>query len=335
MSDSELTDPSPPQAQGTVGAQDAPVEDISWQEAPRIIASGACIGTADLVPGVSGGTMAVALGIYRQLLAAITSVGPRALRLLLKGQLRQLLEVVHVRFIASLGIGIGIALAIMGKGLHLHELVSTSPKPLYAAFFGLVVGSTVLLARTVSRWDLSSGALALAGAVLGVVVVSLVPTQTPETPAFVFLSGAIAICAMILPGISGSFILLILGKYEYVVNGVLHAELSVLLPFAAGAALGLAAFSRVLGKALDRHHNAVVAGLSGLLVGSLWRIWPYQQLEHAVIRGKSRVIQAEPYLPANFELWVFGLMLGGFVLVLGIEWLARRRTQEQAEARPA
>lgn len=335
MSDSEPSEATPSQARSRAQASpEVPIQDISWRDAPRIIASGACVGTADLVPGVSGGTMAVALGIYRQLLAAITSVGPQALLLLLKGELRQLLSVVHVRFIASLGLGVGLALVVMGKGLRLHELVSTSPKPLYAAFFGLVLGSTVLLARTVSTWTPSCWALALAGAVVGGLIVSLVPTQTPENPAFVFLTGAVAICAMILPGISGSFVLLILGKYEFIIDGLLRAELSVLIPFAAGAVLGLATFARILGKALYRHHDSVVAGLSGLLVGSLWRIWPYQHLEHATVHGKSRVIHAEPYLPGHLELWVLALVVGGFALVLGMEWLARRRSIEQVEPNP-
>ncbi len=303
------------------------VNDIAWKDAPRIIGSGICMGTADLVPGVSGGTMAVALGIYREFLAAITSVNVEAAKALLRGRLVRLLTIVHWRFIGCLATGMVIALVIMGKVVKLPEMVSTSPKPVYAVFFGLVLASVWVLVKRVDRWGMTGLTSLVLGTVFGFVVVTLVPVQTPDNPLFIFFCGVVAISAMILPGISGSFILLVLGKYEHVINAVLTFDLAVAAPFALGCFVGIAAFSRVLSYLLDRFHSVMVAGLTGLLVGSLIRIWPYQQLEMAVVRGKERVVSAHAFWPQQFEWSVAALMVFGLVLVVGIEMLAARRAQ--------
>lgn len=283
------------------------------------------MGTADLVPGVSGGTMAVALGIYRPLLAAISSLGLPALKALGRGRVSEALSLVHYRFIASLGAGVLMALIVMGKLVRLHEMVRTSPKPVYAVFFGLVLASAVILIRGVGRWLLPQTVSLALGAGLGFAVVTLVPVSTPDGAAFLFLSGAIAICAMILPGISGSFILLVLGKYESVIGAVMALDFGVIIPFALGCIVGLMSFARVLGRLLDRYHDSMIAGLTGLLLGSLWRIWPYQHLETAVIRGKEKVVSAQAFWPDAVELSVVALVGVGLLLVFGVERLARVR----------
>lgn len=282
------------------------------------------MGTADLVPGVSGGTMAVALGIYRQLLAAISSLGWPALRALSQGRLRDALQRVHLRFIACLGAGMVAAVVVMGKVVRLHEMVSTSPKPVYAVFFGLVLASAAVLIRGVRRWTTRQSVALGMGCAVGLAVVNLVPVNTPDGPGFIFFAGAVAICAMILPGISGSFILLILGKYEAIIGALLALDLSVVVPFALGCGIGLMSFARVLGRCLDRWHDTAIAGLTGLLLGSLWRIWPYQRLETAWIRGKEKVVSAEARWPDAFEPSVLALVAVGLLLVFGVEWLARR-----------
>lgn len=326
-------DPSEPRASSAstgLGGEGASSGDMAWGDAPRIVLSGACIGTADLVPGVSGGTMAVALGIYREFLAAITSVNLPALKALLRVQLKTLFSVVHWRFIACLGVGIVIAFVVMGKIVKLPEMVSTSPKPVYAVFFGLVLASVYLLVKRVGSWSPAALASLPLGALLGFVVVTLVPVQTPENPAFVFFAGMIAISAMILPGISGSFMLLVMGKYEYIMTSLLSLDLTVAVPFAAGCAVGIALFSRVLGYLLDRFHDAMVAGLTGLLLGSLIRIWPYQHTEKAMIRGKERIVSAEAFWPETLDWWIVLLALAGVAAVLAVEFLAARRTTKAA-----
>lgn len=300
---------------------------MRWKDAPRIIASGACMGTADLVPGVSGGTMAVALGIYREFLAAITSANVESVKALFQLRFRRVLTVLHWRFIAALGVGMLSALIVMGKIVKLPEMISTSPKPVYAVFFGLVLASILVLAKRVGDWS-SAALFALPlGTGLGFAAVQLVPVQTPDSPAFIFLCGMIAITAMILPGISGSFMLLVLGKYETIINAVLSFDLAVAVPFALGCAVGISIFSRVLGWLLDRYHDAMVAGLTGLLVGSLIRIWPYQQIETRMIREKLRIVSSDAFWPPALEGSIIGLIVFGIVLVLGVEFLASRRVE--------
>jgi len=306
---------------------DGRLADIDPREIPRIVVSGVFMGTADLVPGVSGGTMALALGIYRRLLAAIASINLDLLKAIKTARWRQALDIVHWRFLASLGFGIVLALVIMGRVFKLPQLTLTSPKPVYSVFFGLVLASTVILARRVSRWDVKAGVSLPIGAVVGLLIVTLVPVDTPYGAPFMFLYGAIAIIAMILPGISGSFILLVLGKYAYVIEGVLHLDLAIALPFAAGCAVGIMAFSRVLGRLLDRFHDPMIAGLAGLLLGSLYRIWPYQNIETVVVRDKPRIISAEPFVPPALEVSTLLLVVLGVVLVGGVEVLAIRRSR--------
>ena len=305
-----------------------PERDISWRRAPHIVMSGMCMGTADLVPGVSGGTMAVALGIYREFLAAIASVNVQSLRTFLHGRFREVMGIVHWRFIASLAVGMLVAIVVMGKVLKLPQLVSESPKLVYSVFFGLVLASVVVLLRRLQHWTTGAIVSLPLGALLGYLVVTLVPVSTPEHPLFVFLCGVIAISAMILPGISGSFILLILGKYEYIISGALDLKLDIALPFVLGCAIGIAVFSRILGTLLDKFPNGMIAGLTGLLVGSLARIWPYQHLETAVVRGKTRVLSSEAFFPESVEPAVYGLMALGLIAVLAIEFTASRRNNK-------
>ncbi len=303
----------------------AAVTDISTKDVPFVVGCGMCMGTADVVPGVSGGTMAVALGIYRQLLGAITSVDAGAIKSLTKLDVKGLLGRVHWRFIAALGTGIALALAIMVKVVKLPKLVQEQPRLVYAIFFGLVLASAILLARKIPKWNPVRVLSLVAGAGIGFAVVRMTPTATPEHPAFIFFSGMIAISAMLLPGISGSFILLIMGKYAYVLNSLSALKLSVIAPFAFGCLAGLVLFSRFLGWLLAKWHDTVLAGLTGLLIGSLWRIWPYQHLTTVIVRKKPRVIGAEPFMPESWDISVIALFITGLIVVFAIEVVATRR----------
>ena len=307
--------------------------DIDAKAAPYTVFSGFCMGTADVVPGVSGGTMAVALGIYHQLLAAITSLDKEAVGHILRVDLKKALARVHWRFLLALLVGVGLGIALMVKVVKLPEMVeATSPhRPLvYAIFFGMVLGSAATLSRHLKQWTAMRGGAVLLGAVIGFGIVNLVPVDTPEHPAFIFLCGAVAICAMLLPGISGSFILLILGKYAYVLAAVGAFDLIVILPFAIGCLVGLLSFSRLLKWLLDRWHDTMLAALIGLLLGSLWRIWPYQTLTEVVVRDKPRVIGATPFLPDHFEPSLAIGFVAGIVFVVGIEIYASRRSAASA-----
>jgi putative membrane protein len=303
---------------------DAEMTDIDWQQAPFIAASGVCMGTADVVPGVSGGTMAVALGIYARLLAAIASINGRSLRALATLRLRDAFSILHWRFMVTLAGGIGVALVVMLKVVKLPELLETHQSLVYGVFFGLVSASALVLGRRIP-WTATRIVALLAGTVAGFVIVTLVPVETPEHPLFIFFSGFIAICAMLLPGISGSFILLILGKYAYVLDAVSHLKFGVIIPFALGCLSGLLTFARVVGWLLRKWEHTTIAVLTGLLVGSLWRIWPYQHIETVVVRDKPRIIGATPFLPSEVDLGVPLLFVLGFGAVIFIEYVASKR----------
>jgi putative membrane protein len=237
---------------------------------------GFAMGTADTVPGFSGGTVALVAGIYERLIANVRQ-GARAASLLVRGQLRaavRALGVVEWVFVVALLSGIGSAIVLLAS--FLERQLDQAPVRMSAIFLGLVIGATVVAVRELRQ---PSARHALIGAVVAVVTfVALgarpVAAGAPSLP-FLLVAGAIAICAMILPGISGSFLLLLLGVYEYVIGAVSARDLAVLGVFAAGCVLGLASFSTLLNWALRHHHDAVLAALLGLMAGSARVLWPW------------------------------------------------------------
>ena len=291
-----------------------------------MVAKGFCMGSADVVPGVSGGTMAFILGIYQRLLEAIRAFDLRLLRLLAGGRVAAAVRHTDLPFLLLLGAGIAGAVLFFTRVVPLPTLIHTHPEPVYGLFFGLVLASVgVLLAELDGRrW--ADALPLLLGAALGLTVANLVPAQTPETAWFVFLAGAIAISAMILPGISGSFILLLMKKYAYVLDALGRLDFAVIIPFALGAAVGLMLFSRLLVWLLHHFYRFMLLAISGILVGSLWVIWPFQDRVYETVRGKARLIQSTPMLPAELDggfAAALALALAGFVTVVAIHRLAR------------
>ncbi len=231
------------------------------------------MGAADVVPGVSGGTLAFILGIYERLLAAISSVNTAAVKLLLQGRFKTLWQHIDGTFLACLFSGI--LLSIFSLANVISYLLEHRPVPLWAFFNGLILASLPVLLRSVS-WSALRIVLLLLGAAFAVVVGMLAPVQLQPAPYLFFLAGAVAICAMILPGISGSFILLILGMYAPVMLAVTEFQLGILLLFASGCLVGLLSFSRLLNWLLEHFHDATLALLTGVVIGALYRIWPWQ-----------------------------------------------------------
>lgn len=259
------------------------------------------MGAADVVPGVSGGTMAVVLGIYQRLINAIRALDARLVRHVVRAELSQAIRHADLLFLLALGMGIFAALMFFTRVVSLPALIHSHPEPVYSLFFGLIAASIVILLKSLRRFG-GAQALALAAGIgLGFGLVNLVPVATPETAWFVFLSGALAICAMILPGISGSFILLILQKYAYIFGAIGRLDLAVLLPFALGAATGLLLFSRILAFLLRNFYRLTVNVIVGLLIGSLWVIWPFQIRVEVMVDGTTRALRNTPYLPHSVD----------------------------------
>ncbi|MDA0939827.1 MAG: DUF368 domain-containing protein [Bacteroidetes bacterium] len=239
-----------------------------------VTAKGFAMGMADLVPGVSGGTVAFIAGIYDPLLNSLAALSGHGLRAVLKGDLRGAWVAVNGPFLLALALGIGAAIVSLASPLH--WLLEHEPTLLRAFFVGLVATSVPLVGKHVGGWGLDAWVWAAVGCAVAGFITSLPPLVQSAHPAFLVAAGMLAICAMLLPGISGSFLLLILGAYAPVLLAVKTLDLTKITAFGAGAVLGLLAFSRVLKWLLEAKRRPTLAILTGFLVGSLQALWPWK-----------------------------------------------------------
>ena len=294
---------------------------------------GICMGAADVVPGVSGGTMAFILGIYEELIEAIRSVDLRFVQTLLSLKFKQASGLVPWRFLGALIIGI--LTAIFSLARVLAWLLENEPVLIWSFFFGLVLASVVTVGKNLERWNLPAAAWTGLGTLGAYLLVGMVPVKTPDGPWFLFLCGAVAICAMILPGISGSFILVLLGKYHYVLAAVNERNFFVLTVFTAGTLFGITSFVRLLSWLLKRHHDLTVSLLIGLMLGSLRKVWPWKRTLETVldIRGQAVPVSQVNILPSQWSGEVTAaltLAMMGFLVVLSLEfWAARQKSLER------
>jgi putative membrane protein len=273
--------------------------------------TGLTMGLADLVPGVSGGTIAFLFGIYDELLYTIKLITGKVPKLILKGKFSEAFRIIPFSFLLPLGIGI--ALAIFGLVHIVSYFLDTQPTLVWALFFGLVLGSAYMVSRRITSWTLNQRLLLLLGFVITFIIVGLPSTSGNDSPLALFATGVVAITAMILPGISGSLIMVLLGQYEIVISAVSDRDFLALGVFAAGAILGLALFVRVLTWLLKHYHFAVIAFLVGVMLGSLRRIWPWQTTDTNDL-ATNTIPAAEPGL-----LFVLLVMVLGFVIVFALE----------------
>ncbi|HMQ50655.1 MAG TPA: DUF368 domain-containing protein [Anaerolineae bacterium] len=294
-----------------------------------IAARGFAMGAADVVPGVSGGTMAFILGIYEELIESLRQpLSLKIIRLALNFKIKEVLQAVNWQFLGSLGIGI--LAAIFTLASFLESALVNYPALVWSFFFGLVVASIFTVIKRVKRWGLLTYAAAIVGTIAAYITVGLVPIQTPEDAWFIFLSGFIAICAMILPGISGSFILVLLGKYQYILSAVTNRDFLTLIIFSLGCGIGLVTFAQVLGWLFKRYHDVTVAVLIGLMVGSLRKIWPWKETLSTILdrHGAEIPVEQVNILPPVFDAQVaiaLVLALVGFAVVFLLDTIASRR----------
>jgi len=287
---------------------------------------GIAMGAADLVPGVSGGTIALITGIYDRLIAAIASIGLDALRMVLAGKIKDAWAHVDGNFLVA--VGAGILSSVLALASLLNWLLLNYPLPLWALFCGFILASAIYLFYT-SRvdWAERHYALWLTGVGLATVIGLMQATQLPVGPVSVFFAGAVAISAMLLPGISGSFLLLILGMYQPVISALVNVDLVTVGLFALGCFCGLLVFSRLLEALLARAQRATMAVLYGFLLGSVIMLWPWQQPVALAIdrHGENRVVQSVPVFPQTYEelvgepmLWLclFAFSLGAGLVSL-------------------
>ena len=289
------------------------------------------MGAADIVPGVSGGSIALITGIYSELLESINSFNGQNLKLLLNFKLAEFYKTVNGNFLLSLLLGIMTSIFTMSK--LITYLMNEHPIPLWSFFCGLILISSFLILKDIKRWNLGVILTLLVGTVFAYFVTELPPTTSPDALWFTFVSGAIAICAMILPGISGSFILLILGKYEQILKAVTEKDFLTLAVFALGCIVGILSFSRVVSWLLKKYHAITIGLLAGFMLGSMNELWPWKLVlsYRTSSSGEQKPFLTENISPTAFleqtgvEPQIFLAVIAflvGIGLVVGIERLA-------------
>jgi putative membrane protein len=291
------------------------------------------IGSADIIPGVSGGTIALITGIYEELLEAIQSFNADAFRLLQTGKLKALWQHLHGAFLLPLVAGIGLSLATT---VHLVSyLLTYHPIQTWSFFFGLILVSSFAVYQQIKQWHARMLLASLGGALLAYGITRATPMlYTPQAGWFIALAGALAVCAMILPGISGSFILLLLGKYTLMLDALRHFKVGILATFALGGVAGLLSFSRLIAWLLRQYHDYTLALLAGFILGSLNKVWPWKQLLSQAGMLDSSMAATQNLSPLQFQnlyqqdplvpqalLW----MSIGVLLVVGIEKQGRHK----------
>ena len=292
-----------------------------------IALKGFCMGAADVVPGVSGGTMALILGIYETLINAIRSFNLNFLKLVASMKLKEAALSASLPFLLPLILGILSAILSLAKTLS--WLLDNHPVIVWSFFFGLVLSSIFTVGRTIREWKISCISATGLGAVSSFFLFGLIPLITPDAPWFIFFSGFIAICAMILPGISGAYILVLLGKYHYILEAVNNKDFLTIFILLGGALIGILSFVRIIGWFLRKYHDITMAVLIGLMIGSLRRIWPWKETVMAYINSygeEAHALQTN-ILPSSFDrnlMLTLFFMIIGFALVLIMDFLAKK-----------
>lgn len=292
---------------------------------------GMAMGAADVVPGVSGGSIALITGIYERLLDSINAIDLEAFRLLGAGHIKSFWLRINGTFLISLLLGIMTSLITLA-GLITY-MINVYPIPVWSFFCGLIIISGLLILRDIRRWNLIALLSFPVGIVIAYFITGMTPMSSENDPLTIFFAGMIAICAMILPGISGSFLLLIMGKYEYILNALSERDFFILGIFSLGCIIGLLSFSRLISWLLKHYHAITIALLSGFMLGSINKLWPWKEVLSYRISSSGH---QEPFLSKNilpnhflavtgqepqFLLAIFAFFIG-ILLVIGIERVA-------------
>ncbi|MHC4873000.1 MAG: DUF368 domain-containing protein [Planctomycetota bacterium] len=311
----------------------------AWQKTPGpksikesfvVFIKGVAMGTANIIPGVSGGTIALITGIFEPLLAAIASFNLDAVKSILRFDLKKALSFIHLSFLVP--VFLGILTATAGTAGLMKYLLKEHRIETWSLFFGLIAASILVVKKEVDKWNALRVTLVIAGSIAAYIIVGLIPVQTPESYWFVFLCGMIAMCAMILPGLSGSFLLLILGKYEYIITAIqdpFKTEHALRLAvFVTGCIIGIAGFSRVLKWCLKKFHSETMCILIGFMIGAMRKIWPWKKvLDSKMIGGKEKILQEINVLPESFNsivMLAIALAVVGFILVIVMEKISNK-----------
>ncbi|GAO28692.1 membrane protein [Geofilum rubicundum JCM 15548] len=287
------------------------------------------MGAANVIPGVSGGTIALITGIFERLINAIKNINLTAARLLFKGEWSLFAQHIDLSFLILVFLGIGTAIISLAKLLEF--LFFNYPVFVWAFFFGLVLASVWFVGKTVKKWHTGSVLSLLAGAIIAASISIMSPASENEAIWYLFICGIVAMCSMILPGLSGSFVLILMGNYQLVmIQAVSQFRLDILIPVGAGAVIGLLAFSHVLSWLLKRFPDSTIALLTGFIMGSLGILWPWKRAITETFGDKVKVISYDWYWPTmDFNFWMAGfLFLAGIAAIYLTEHLAQSKPEK-------
>lgn len=299
----------------------------------NLFLKGIAMGTANIIPGVSGGTIALITGIFERLINAIKSFNLKAVKLLLSGKFREFSRHTDLGFLVILFAGVGIALISLARIFDF--LFQQYPVFIWSYFFGLILASVYYVGRTIEKWNAMVVFLLLAGAGIAIIIGFMNPATENSNTFYLFLCGIVAVCSMILPGISGSFILILMGNYQLVaIEAINNLRLDILLPVLIGAVVGLLGFSYLLSWIFKRFRDQTIALLTGFILGSLGIIWPWKEVVYLMDEAGNQILKngepivsryaiaAPPALDASFYIAVF-------IMILGIAsiWIIEKQAQ--------
>ena len=290
-----------------------------------LMLKGMGMGAADVVPGVSGGTIAFIVGIYDELINSIKSINLESLKLFFSGKWATFWKKINGNFLFFLLAGIGISVFSLAK--LITWLLVNQPILVWSFFFGLVLASTWFVSKDIKEWkNWKTWVAFVIGVVVAFYITVATPAETPSNLLFIFLCGAIAICAMILPGISGSFILVLLGKYFFIMDAVKTLDVVVIAVFGAGVCIGITSFSHILSYALAHFRNITLAVLTGFMLGSLNKVWPWKEVVETFVdsHGEVKPLIETNILPNAHVPVAVVLMVVGFFLVYFLEKLSAK-----------
>ena len=277
------------------------------------------MGAANVIPGISGGTIAFILGIYEKLISSIKAFDLKFVKLLFCFRFKDAFSTIDCKFLGAIFFGIVVAIFTLSK--IISQLLSSKPVLIYSFFFGLILASIPIIARIIKNWTIAKAVTVILTTVVTYFFVGMVPFTTPEAAWFIFFSGALAISTMILPGISGAFVLVLLGKYQFILDAINHRNLFVLGVFSLGMAVGIIGFVRILSWLFSKYHDLTVTILTGIVIGSLRKIWPWKEIVRSMTTSRGKVIPIEEVniLPGQLSgevLLSFAIMAFGFILAL-------------------
>ncbi len=290
-----------------------------------IAIKGMAMGIANVIPGVSGGTIALITGIFERLIDAIKSFDLKAVKLIFKGDFKGFAEYTDLAFIVSLFFGVGIA--IIGVAKTFEYLFEYYPVYLWSFFFGLILASIYFVGRTIEKWNIGVIISFIIGSSLAIALTFMTPASQNENPIYLVACGVVAICSMILPGLSGSYVLILMGNYQLVaIEAISNMRFEILIPVGIGAGLGLLAFSHLLSWLFKKFKDQTIAVLTGFILGSLGIIWPWKSPIEQAFGDKIKVIGYDYFLPQmNTEFFI-----AFFIIIIGIAsiWLMERKAGE-------